>query len=172
MWNGETKEMEFRLGKLTDLDEICELVKLAIKNMDGQGILQWDELYPMREDFEEDVKKQELYICILDKKIVAIYVLNQECDEDYASGRWKYPDASYIVLHRLCVNPSVQNQGIATKVIRHIFAQVNEMKIESIRLDAFSSNPYALRMYDKLGFEIVGEVEFRKGRFYLMEKKI
>lgn len=44
--------------------------------------------------------------------------------------------------------------------------------IETIRLDAFSQNPIALRMYENLGYKKVGEVNFRKGLFYLYEKKI
>ena len=44
--------------------------------------------------------------------------------------------------------------------------------IETIRLDAFSLNPIALKMYEKLGYQRVGEVTWRKGLFYLFEKKI
>jgi ribosomal protein S18 acetylase RimI-like enzyme len=44
--------------------------------------------------------------------------------------------------------------------------------IEAVRLDAFSQNPAALRLYEKRGYEKVGEVTFRKGRFYLFEKKL
>ncbi|MNN59613.1 hypothetical protein D3C81_1747410 [compost metagenome] len=38
--------------------------------------------------------------------------------------------------------------------------------------DAFSQNPYALRMYEKLNYHTVGEVQWRKDLFYLMEKKL
>ena len=44
--------------------------------------------------------------------------------------------------------------------------------IETIRLDAYSLNPAALRMYDKLGYKKVGKAVWRKGLFYLFEKKI
>jgi ribosomal protein S18 acetylase RimI-like enzyme len=44
--------------------------------------------------------------------------------------------------------------------------------INSIRLDAFSKNLIALRLYNKLGFKKVGEVNFRKGLFILFEKVI
>ncbi|MOA35168.1 hypothetical protein D3C78_1565980 [compost metagenome] len=49
---------------------------------------------------------------------------------------------------------------------------VKQMGLETIRLDAFSQNPYALRMYEKLHYRTVGEVQWRKGLFYLMEKKL
>lgn len=44
--------------------------------------------------------------------------------------------------------------------------------IQSIRLDTFSLNPYALKMYQTLGYQKVGEVKWRKGLFYLFEKQL
>lgn len=38
------------------------------------------------------------------------------------------------------------------------------------RLDAFTENPFALKLYDNLGYSRVGYADWRKGRFYLMEK--
>ncbi|MBD5427537.1 MAG: hypothetical protein HDR38_08340 [Treponema sp.] len=42
--------------------------------------------------------------------------------------------------------------------------------IHTIRLDAFSENPYALRLYEHMGYVKVGTADWRKGMFYLMEK--
>lgn len=44
--------------------------------------------------------------------------------------------------------------------------------IQAVRLDAFSLNPYALRLYERLGYRKTGEVTFRKGVFYLYEKEL
>lgn len=44
--------------------------------------------------------------------------------------------------------------------------------IECVRLDAFSKNPSALRMYEKIGYRRSGEIYWRKGLFYLYEKKL
>ena len=49
--------MEYRLGTRQDLDAICELIKLAIEEMERHGIYQWDDVYPARADFEEDIDK-------------------------------------------------------------------------------------------------------------------
>ncbi len=54
--------MEFRLGKTQDLDSICLLIKDAIVEMEKNGIYQWDDLYPTREDFEEDIRNNNLYV--------------------------------------------------------------------------------------------------------------
>lgn len=36
----------------------------------------------------------------------------------------------------------------------------------------FIENPYALRLYDKCGYRNAGTVLWRKGEFYLMEKRL
>jgi ribosomal protein S18 acetylase RimI-like enzyme len=46
------------------------------------------------------------------------------------------------------------------------------MGIDTIRLDVFTLNPYALKMYEKSGYIKVGFAHWRKGEFYLMEKKV
>ena len=47
--------MEFKIGTTQDLDSVCFLIKDAIAEMEKNGIYQWDEIYPAREDFEEDI---------------------------------------------------------------------------------------------------------------------
>jgi ribosomal protein S18 acetylase RimI-like enzyme len=46
------------------------------------------------------------------------------------------------------------------------------MNIDTVRLDAFSHNPAALKLYRRLNYCEVGFVDFRKGRFILFEKKL
>lgn len=45
-----------------------------------------------------------------------------------------------------------------------------QFKINAIRLDVFSQNPFALKLYEKCGYAKTGTVNWRKGIFYLMEK--
>lgn len=163
-------QINYRIADLADLEEIFGLVTKAIETMDEQGIFQWDELYPDREILQEDILKKELYVGIIDKQIAVIYVLNQECDEEYKNGKWKFGDKPFCVIHRLCVNPVFQNKGVAGKVMLHIEQEVLLREIAVIRLDAFTQNPHALKLYEHLGYSKVGDVHWRKGRFYLMEK--
>jgi ribosomal protein S18 acetylase RimI-like enzyme len=41
---------------------------------------------------------------------------------------------------------------------------------KAIRLDVFTENPYALKLYHDCGYSRVGTVEWRKGKSFLMEK--
>lgn len=160
----------YTLAQLSQLEEIFTMYTKAIQEMNHNEIYQWDELYPMKEDLEEDIKRNELMAVFKENEIVAAYVVNQESDEQYENGTWKYTGEKYRVLHRLCVNPAFQNQGIAKKVVSRMEEEQKKQGIKSIRLDVFMENPYAVKLYKSLGYKITGNVEFRKGKFYLMEK--
>ena len=52
----------YRKAEMTDIDEIFRLVEGAVRQMERCGIEQWDEIYPTKEDFIADVRKNELCI--------------------------------------------------------------------------------------------------------------
>lgn len=165
-------KIKYRLAALTDLDKICTLVSTAIEEMLRQKINQWDGLYPTREDIKADIENQQLYVGMVKHQIAVIYTINQAFDEEYKNGDWKRKDEPFFVVHRLCVHPAFQNQGIARNALLHIEATLNAMGIHAIRLDVFSQNPHALKLYHHLGYTKTGHADWRKGRFYLMEKYI
>ena len=162
--------LQYRKATLDDIEKICSLVSRAVDVMINHNILQWDELYPTKEDFQDDINHNQLYVGLAYGHIAVVYTLNQECEEEYQNGNWKYPDKPYYVVHRLCVHPDFQNQGIAKYTLLHIEAELLKNNVHAIRLDAFSNNPYALKLYDSLHYSQVGYADWRKGRFYLMEK--
>lgn len=140
--------------------------------MEQQGIHQWDELYPSEEVFLDDIVNNTLYIAIEDDKIIGIYVINKECAEEYYNCQWENPEETAYIIHRFCISPDYQNKGIGIKVLLHIEEQIKNMGYLSIRLDVFSENPYALKLYEKNGYEKRGHADWRKGRFFLMEKTL
>lgn len=163
-------DIAFRQGNLEDLPEIVNLVKTAIVQMESCGIMQWDEIYPTAEDFASDISEGQLFVGMTNGNIAVVYTLNTVSDDEYRNGKWRMPQKSFIILHRLCVHPKYQNQRIAQKTMQYIEQQVIRLGIDAIRLDAYSQNPYALKLYHRCGFAEVGTVMWRKGAFYLMEK--
>ncbi|MBV7275885.1 GNAT family N-acetyltransferase [Clostridium sp. PL3] len=166
------KKIKFNVAEEKDLQEIFSIFSAAIEEMNKHNIPQWDEVYPDKYILQNDIKKKQLYIGKIDSEIVCVYVLNSDCDEQYINGNWEYPNAIYSVIHRMCVNPKFQNQGIGALTLNHIEEKLKSAGVETIRLDAFSLNPFALKMYYKQGYIKVGEANWRKGKFYLMEKKL
>lgn len=77
----------YRAASLDDLDHICHLVENVVKQMERDKIYQWDSIYPTKEYFCNEIKKNELYTDIIDGEIVVTYTLNKACDEQYKNGK-------------------------------------------------------------------------------------
>lgn len=163
-------EISYRVATIDDLDDIFQLVENAIKQMEKEDIHQWDNIYPTKEDFSNDIRKNELYIGVINKRIVVVYALNKECDEQYQNGEWQYIGDDFNVIHRLCVSPDFQKKGIAHTTLLHIESELAFLGIKAIRLDVFCGNPYALKLYYNNSYRKVGNAHWRKGEFLLMEK--
>ena len=163
--------LKYAKATLNDIEEICTIVHNAIDVMEQHNIFQWDDLYPIKEDFQEDVDKGWLSVGLVNSQIAVVYAINQEYEKEYENGKWKYKEEPFFIVHRLCVNPIFQNKGIAKSTLLHIENQLTSKGIHVIRLDVFSNNPFAIRLYRSLGYSEVGYADWRKGRFFLMEKR-
>lgn len=165
-------QIDFRRATGTDIEEVFRMYKAAITEMERHNIMQWDDIYPDKPTLESDIANKEMYIGCIGNKIASAYVINRQCDDEYKNGNWKYADSSYSVVHRLCVSPEFQNKGVGKRTMEHIEHEALANGSESIRLDCFTLNPFACNMYRRLGYRIAGYATWRKGVFYLMEKRL
>lgn len=106
-----------RLATSDDFDQILLVFKNAINNMCSQGIFQWDEIYPNDALLKEDIFKKEMYVLEDNGKILSAVVVNENQEPEYQSGAWKYNNQKVAVMHRLCVEPACQNQGVGKTTI-------------------------------------------------------
>ena len=164
--------MIYRLAREEDLEAVWSLIEAAVQAMEQQQIFQWDCRYPTREDFLRDIRNRHLYVGVAEDGIALVYALNQESDGQYANGAWRYPDSAYRVLHRFCVHPRYQHQGVGKAALLHLEDELRQAEVETVRLDVFSQNPFALALYRRQGYAPVGFADWRKGRFFLMEKRL
>ncbi len=160
----------YKKADISEIDSICELIKNAIRQMESQGIYQWDEDYPNLDILSQDITNEELTTVNIENEIAAIYVTNTEYDEEYDKVKWHFPDAKFMIVHRLCVSPKFQNKGLARIIVEHIEKEAKQKGFQSIRLDTFSGNPYSLRLYKSLGYTETGHFFWRKGCLITMEK--
>jgi ribosomal protein S18 acetylase RimI-like enzyme len=155
---------------ISEFDYVLSVYKNAVQKLIQEHIFQWDEVYPDEATLRADIAENSMYAGIIKKEIVSLFILNHTAPPQYMLGEWRYNN--FIILHRLCVNPVYQNKGIGTNTVQKIEEFSRQKGFESIRLDAFSQNPVALKMYEKLKYRKTGEVTARKGIFYLFEKKL
>lgn len=161
-----------RPATVEDLDAVSDIVRQAIDAMEAQGIHQWDDLYPTRDDLSDDIRAGQMTLVLLNDIPAAFYVLNQDADEEYDRTAWTHPTETACILHRLCVDPAFQGQGVATAIMEQIRCRQKELGFRSIRLDVFTQNPAALRLYRQAGFQERGYADWRMGRFLLMESEL
>jgi ribosomal protein S18 acetylase RimI-like enzyme len=155
-----------------DREEILSMILKTVDHLNQNGIHQWDEVYPCADNVDEDIRNGQLYFTRAEGQIAGIVTLNRQSDPDYKIGRWQYRGPDFMVVHRLIVSPALQGHGIGTRLMIMTEAMLREQGVQSVRLDAFTQNPHSLRLYEKLGYRVAGEVTWRKGIFYLMEKDI
>jgi ribosomal protein S18 acetylase RimI-like enzyme len=164
--------MEFRKARASDLQEVMALFRAATLAMAAQGIPQWDEIYPSAEIVQEDIDREQMQVGLVDGIIAVVFVLEPCQEGDYESANWQYPAEHFVVLHRLCVHPGFQGQGVAKQAMDYLEQDVRNRGISCIRLDAFPQNPVAIRLYESRGYGKAGEITYRKGLFFLYEKNL
>jgi ribosomal protein S18 acetylase RimI-like enzyme len=164
--------LPIRKAVAADFPAIYALYQLAIASMHDAGIDQWDEQYPDAKILKADIDSGCSFVALEDGQIFAVFVINQTGDPEYEEGHWRYPHAAFAVIHRLCLHPAYWGRGTGTQLMLAAEGLIRAMGLETVRLDAFSQNPPALQLYRRLGYQQVGFVTFRKGKFFLFEKKL
>lgn len=159
-------------AKIESLPRIVSIYKNAVQAMNDNNIFQWDELYPDVSILKKDILAGDMLTGVENETIVSAVVLSKDFDAQYLNGKWSYLGENFIIIHRLCVDPAYQNRKIGTNTLLLAEALAKNNNIKSIRLDAFSQNPSALRLYENLGYKKAGRVSWRTGEFYLYEKMI
>lgn len=157
---------------LIDLNEVMGLIKVAISEMESSGIFQWDELYPDDKTITGDILSAAMFGIFKDLELAAIVVLDKNQSLEYSNIQWQSDKGNPLVMHRLCVHPKFQGQGMAKQLLKFSEQFAADNKYTSIRLDAYSGNPRALKMYENNGYQKKGIVTFRKGDFYCYEKTL
>jgi Acetyltransferases len=161
-----------RVANLNDKSVLMTLIHRVVADMQGKGIDQWDLFYPNAEVIQEDLESGTLYVDADKETIRGMIVLNEDQSREYATVDWNFRSNKALVIHRLCVDPRFQGNGIAGRLMGYAETFGCKQDYQVIRLDTFSRNPYALRLYDRLGYRRSGIVWFPKGKFYCFEKKL
>jgi len=164
--------MNISPAKPSDLDAVTSAVQACIRHMESQGIFQWDEIYPTRDVFQQDLAEQSLFVVRDGDAVVGAIVLNEHQEPEYGDVAWACSTDSVLVVHRLFVHPYSQGKGVAGRLMDYAEQYAQSRGYEAIRLDAFTKNPAAVSLYERRGYRNAGTVTFRKGDFYCFEKQV
>jgi ribosomal protein S18 acetylase RimI-like enzyme len=163
------KALEISQVISSEIDIVMVLVKKAILKMEEEGIFQWDEIYPDKAIFLSDIVSNQLYGIKQNGSLAGIMTLNEDQYPAYQDIPWT-DNGRALVIHRLCISPDFQGQGLAKRLVQFAEKYARENHYSSIRLDAFTQNKKALGLYDSSHYQRRGVIKFRKGEFYCYEK--
>lgn len=125
----------------------------------GEISIGWNpKVYPVRETAVKALEDDALFVMVLNGRVVASAIINQEQPSAYASVDWLYPatDDRVGVLHTLVVDPDFDKQGLGKRFVSFFEAYCREMGYEAARLDTQTKNIGPFNMYPKLGYRLSG----------------
>ncbi len=164
--------INIRTGRIEDLQEIMALIARCVSVMQAGGSDQWDDQYPNREVIGEDLQRGTLFAAEGEGRILGIVVLDESQAEQYQTINWRQVEGPHLMMHRLAVDPEAHGQGIARKLVAFSEEYGTREGYRSLRLDTYAKNTAALKLYQGLGYDLRGEVNFpgRVASFPVFEK--
>ncbi len=156
-----------------DFMEVMFIYKACVLDMNKNGLFNWNTAYPDANGVLSDIRKGDLYVYRQNNVIPAAVCINEDQPAEYLSVSWKY-EPPFLVVHRLAVHPSFRNKGIAAELMIFAAGLAEERGCRSIRLDAITVNPPAMRLYAGAGYQPAGTIFFsyQKDPFMCMERQV
>lgn len=154
--------IKIELATQNQLDRVKEIAEACAKNMIENNIFQWNDKYPSREVFKEDIKNKSLYVSKINQEVVGCIMFSSRKDDVYKTVNWITKDEYNLYIHRLAVHPIFQKRGIARKMMDFAEDFAKSNNYISIRLDTFSQNPRNNKFYKSRGYKKLDDVYFPK----------
>lgn len=142
--------MEFRLARMDDLEELKDMYRQIVKNMNDNNIQIWDDIYPC-EFLVNDIKDNQMYVLTDKNEIISAFVL---CNTNTGAKevQWNKNLGKSIYLDRLGVNIKYGNKGIGTLMIEKAKKTAKSKGFDFLRLYVVDINIPAIHLYVKNGF--------------------
>ena len=151
--------MEIIRATIDRMDEILEIYARARRFMRATGNLeQWSGNYPSREVVQEDIEKEQLYLCVEDGEALGVFCYFEGVDPTYVEiyeGAWMN-DLPYGVMHRVAV--AKQGRGVVGFCFSHCFE-----KCKNLKIDTHKDNLPMQRALEKNGFVRCGIIYLESG---------
>ena len=143
----------------TDIPHMLDIFAYARHFMSCTGNPdQWTNGYPDRDFLLSDIRKGASYVCLVDKKIVGTFVMQEGADPTYSSiydGQW-LNDAPYVTIHRIAGNGEA-------KGLLHTALQFALRQCRNIRIDTHRDNTVMQNALRKEGFRYCGIIRCWNG---------
>lgn len=158
--------MDLEKATAADAAEILALYRSVV----GQRGCPWDEEYPSGETIRFDLAADSLYVMRESGAIIAAASLIVHDDLDEAPLDW--PQGRSISMGRICVAPQRQRSGLGAEMVRLMLDEAGARGCVWLRLLVERQNHTAWRLYERMGFQPVGEVDLYGHHYTAMHRAI
>jgi N-acetylglutamate synthase-like GNAT family acetyltransferase len=166
--------MLIRLAAFNDIPQILTLIADVIPVMKTAGNFQWDNDYPNKQVFTQDIDLKQLWIAEIEGAIAGVAAITTDQDAEYAQTGLDITETA-IVTHRLAVNINYQGRGVAAALLKQAEHEAIRRAINILRIDTNIANQATQKLFPKLGYILAGEISLtiRPGlKFLCYEKRL
>ena len=161
-------KMNFERVKREEADTVLKLYRSLL----GTPYCVWTEEYPSEKEVEFDLSRDALF-CMRDDagNIVGVISIDDDPNVECLTC-WSETMVPSAEVSRVGVCQEFQNQGIAGKLLKGVMEELKKRGYKAVHLLVAKDNVKALRSYDKLNFENVGECELWGHMYWCYEKAL
>ena len=161
--------LEFRKAVLDDVSRVYAL-KQKMLGYKYPGF-SWSESYPTEEVFRNDILRGEMYV--LESRtgdLLGAVSVNEIHDDHYNCVLWEGQTPVFYI-HRLFVDPCRRGEHLGEEILRNVIERMRANGYRTARLDTFSENRSAQKLYHRMGFNLRGVIPLtgKIGLFYAYE---
>jgi GNAT superfamily N-acetyltransferase len=158
--------VKVRLATIEDVPAVAEMLDEATAFVRTKGRDQWPVPFPP-EELRERIGRDELYVVEVDGELAATFTLLLD-DPKYWGER--PPDAVY--LHKLAVRRAYAGRRLGVRIVEWIGEEAKRRGRGFIRLDCQRDLHGIREYYERLGFELRGELERGDFAWALYERRL
>ncbi|MDE6660072.1 MAG: GNAT family N-acetyltransferase [Eubacterium sp.] len=137
--------IEIRLAEAGEIDRIFDFYKEVCKELEGAKYSPLWQIgfYPCIEDIENHINNKNMFIAVIDGRIASVMATVNH--------------GNYSSLHLFAVHSDFRNQHLGKLMMNKLFKISKERKNNKIILDVVKGNLPAEKLYQKMGFNYIGE---------------
>jgi len=160
-------DLHIRSATFSDLPQITELFDISRKTMSEQGIDQWQDGYPFREDIENDIVNNRAYVLYSDDTLVGYFAYTtgkEDVYENMTEGSFREEKQyRYSSVHRVAITPERRGHGYGTLIFDYAVKLAHIDHALSLRCDTHEDNRPMRALLSKCGFQYCGVVYYMRG---------
>jgi RimJ/RimL family protein N-acetyltransferase len=143
-----------RKARLADLDTMYDIRLQASKRMHLMGIDQWQDIHPTKDQFLEDIKKEQAFVYESNEGIQGIISL--QIDPEYAYESLVDISLRALTCHRLAVADDALGKGYAKEMLLYMESYAQHHKINILYVDTHPNNIPMRKLLKSISMQPVG----------------